>query len=639
MRLLMNDQFRRARFMLQWIRDKSQGAIALVIVVVLCLAFGLWGIHNYMGNSQHKKTAANVNGHEITQRQLAQAFSHFRAQNMQKHPEWFNSQTAVKQSQQKVLKHLVDRYLLVQAARQYGFSVGDNLLQQALINVPAFQQDGSFSKQRFERFLGHMQMSQPGFLNMLREQILQNQVRAGIVGSAFVTPFDLTTAQELIKQKRSLYYSIIPHKPLVSLSSVTRQQMRHYYKHHQKAYKVAKQVKLAYIKMSKEHFHHTINPSQKELKHYYDQHLDQFAKPETWHVSYLQLPNNNASEKAHKLYQKWQDGSKPKTLADNNAHVSFHTNKVVQATNKQPTNWQQALKGHHQQGQVVHPFQDNSNYIIAKITNYQPETAPSFDAIKDQVKQAYIKQQASEQFSEKVNDLANLTFEHSTSLEPAAQQLNLSINTTPYLKEGVKDFDKGLLQYKKVRQAAFSDEVLKNHNNSEVINLDQDTVVVVRAQDIKPEHTKPFEQVEASIKHQVAQQKATQLAHQIAQKWQNQISVNQSLKALAQHDKTLTTKVLNNVNRGQQDSQQKTVIVNRAFQLMRPTDKQTSTAVHTLANGDVVLIQLESVKQPSVDADDVSQQQRHIMQRGYGALEYKLYRDAVRQQADIDYKT
>lgn len=625
--------------MLQWIRDKSQGVIALIIVAVLCLAFGLWGIHNYIGTSQHKTVVAKVNGHEITQNQLAQAFARFRAQNMKQHPEWFDSQQAVQQSRQTVLHNLVERYLMVQTAKQHGLRIGDGLLQQVLMNIPVFQQDGSFSKQRFQRFLAQMQMNQQSFLTMLRDQMLQNQMKLGIVQSAFTTPQQLTQIAHLTQQKRSLYYVIIDHKPLLSLGQVTQKQMHQYYQHNKKAYRIPKQVKLAYIKLTKQQIKHTIKPSHKQLKQYYDEHLEQFAKPERWHVAYLELSKDVAGDKAQHLYKQWKKGSKGKRLAQKSSKTTYHSDKVIKASDKQQSPWQQAVQGHQHINVVLKPFQvDGGKWVIAKITQHKEETAPSFGAIKDQVKHAYIESEADKKLSQKVNKLANLTFQHANSLRPAANQLGVKIHTTSYFKQSDKDFKNGLLHYKQVRQAGFSDEVVKSHNNSDVINLGNNSVVVVRANDIKPEHTRSFEQVKSQIKHKVAQLNASRLARRIAQIWQEQIDSSHSLKALIRHNPTLDVQSLDNVGHSY-GSKQVATIVQHGFQLMRPTKNHASTGVSTLNNGDAALIQLRSVHTPSISSDDINKQQKQLIQRGLGALEFNLYQQAIKNKASITYKS
>lgn len=621
--------------MLQWIRDKSQGVIAFIIVAVLCLAFGLWGIHNYLRSSNQQTAVAKVNSHKITQQELAHTFARFRSQNISQHPEWFNSQQAVQHSRQRVLQNLIQRYLLVQTAQQYGLRAGNELLQQELAMIPAFQKNGVFSKQRFQRFLMASQMSQAGFLQMMRKQIVMNQMQAGILTSSFVLPHELTQAQRLLKQKRSMYYVVIPHQQFIKSNNISEALMHYYYKHHLQQFKVPKKIQLAYVKLTQQQLQKHIKPSHQQLKQYYNKHLDQFAKPEQWQVDYLQLPKDMSDSQVHHIYQQWQQGKKHAKQIAQQKGVSYHQHKTIKADDKQDSSWQKAVQGHTHKGSVLEPFQTDHAHIIARIKNHQQETAPSFAKIKDKVKQAYIKAQANKQFSHKVNQLANLTFEHASSLQPAANKLGLQIQTTPFISQQTSKPYKGILKHKKVRQAAFSDEVAKNKHNSDVINLSNDTVVIVRAHQVKPAHPKPFKQVKSTIRQRLAKQKAAYQATQHAQHWQQQIDGQHSLKSIA-HKHQLKLKTLQSVGR-HTGSGQESAIVQKGFHLLVPTDNHTSSAVQPLDSGDAAVIQLFAVHRPSVKASAISSGHKQALRRNYGSIEYQLYQQAVKDKANIQY--
>ena len=55
--------------MLQTIRERAQGWIAWVIVILISVPFALWGIQSYLGESG-EPVAATVNGVEIATRDL-----------------------------------------------------------------------------------------------------------------------------------------------------------------------------------------------------------------------------------------------------------------------------------------------------------------------------------------------------------------------------------------------------------------------------------------------------------------------------------------------------------------------------------------------------------------------------------------
>ena len=72
--------------------------------------------------------------------------------------------------------------------------------------------------------------------------------------------------------------------------------------------------------------------------------------------------------------------------------------------------------------------------------------------------------------------------------------------------------DNKLLTNPKLLQSVFSDEVVRNKRNSEVIDVGDNTLVAARVVEYKPASTRPFEEVSTEITRRLTQQQAAQLA-------------------------------------------------------------------------------------------------------------------------------
>jgi peptidyl-prolyl cis-trans isomerase D len=119
------------------------------------------------------------------------------------------------------------------------------------------------------------------------------------------------------------------------------------------------------------------------------------------------------------------------------------------------------------------------------------------------------------QFSDSAEQLDNLAFEQGDSLQPAADALKLTIQHSDWIsRTGSND---KLFSNAKLLQAVFSDDVLKNKRNTEVVDVGGNTLVVARVADYRPASTRPFAEVSAGIEQSLAHQQATQLAAQQGQ--------------------------------------------------------------------------------------------------------------------------
>ena len=120
----------------------------------------------------------------------------------------------------------------------------------------------------------------------------------------------------------------------------------------------------------------------------------------------------------------------------------------------------------------------------------------------------------SKAFNEKADAFANLTYDQSDSLKPAADKLKLSIQTQKGVTRGgapgvSKDHP---LANPKVVQSLYGDEALKNKRNTEAVQTAPGVFVSARVVTLYPAQVLPYKDVSAEVKRQVTQRAAEKLA-------------------------------------------------------------------------------------------------------------------------------
>ncbi|MDP3622040.1 MAG: SurA N-terminal domain-containing protein [Polynucleobacter sp.] len=108
-------------------------------------------------------------------------------------------------------------------------------------------------------------------------------------------------------------------------------------------------------------------------------------------------------------------------------------------------------------------------------------------------------------FGEKADQFANLTYDQSDSLKPAADKLKLDIQSVKGISRGGKA---GLpkdhpLGNPKVVQALFGDDALKNKRNIEAIQITPGVFVSARVTELHPAQVMPFNEVASEVRRQV----------------------------------------------------------------------------------------------------------------------------------------
>src|SRR3546814_647925 len=131
--------------------------------------------------------AAKVNGEEISQNELSQAVDMQRRQLMQQGKDFDASLLDEKMLRDSALKGLIDRKLLLQGAQDSKFAFSEAALDQVILQTPEFQVDGKFSAERFDQVIRQLGYSRMQFRQMLAQEMLIGQLRAGLAGRGFVT--------------------------------------------------------------------------------------------------------------------------------------------------------------------------------------------------------------------------------------------------------------------------------------------------------------------------------------------------------------------------------------------------------------------------------------------------------------------
>jgi hypothetical protein len=116
-------------------------------------------------------------------------------------------------------------------------------------------------------------------------------------------------------------------------------------------------------------------------------------------------------------------------------------------------------------------------------------------------------------FGEKADQFANLTYDQSDSLKPAADKLKLSIQTQKGLtRGGISNSKDHPLANPKVVQSLFGDEAVKNKRNIEAVQTTPGVYVSARVVTFHPAQTMAYKEVAAEVKRQVTQRLAEKMA-------------------------------------------------------------------------------------------------------------------------------
>ncbi|MGP0173110.1 SurA N-terminal domain-containing protein [Pseudomonas sp. NCHU5208] len=613
--------------MLQNIRDNSRGWIAKTIIGLIVILMAFTGVEAIYTGTSNRNNAAEVNGDTITLNELNQAVEMQRRQLLQQLGRDFDpSLLDEKLLREAALKGLIDRKLLLQGAKDAGFAFSQPALDQVILQTPEFQTDGRFDAARYDQVIRQMGYTRLQFRQMLEEEMLIGQLRAGIGASSFVTEEQARAYASLERQTRD--FASFTVKADAAAIKVADDEVKAYYDEHASEFMSPEQVVLEYVQLDKERLFDQVKVTDEELQPLYQSEIANLAEQRDAAHILIEGDDDAAKKKIEEIKARIDAGEDFAALAKefsqdpgsaaNGGDLGYAGPGVYDPAFEKAL---YALK----QGEVSAPVKSSFGWHLIKLLGVQSPEVPSFASIRDKLARDYKEQQVEKRFVELSKELEDSAFESADLTQPA-QELGLEVKVTePFGREGGSS---GITANRQVLQAAFSPEVLEEGANSSTIELDPSNVVVVRLkQHLKPEQL-PLEQVAESIRNHLAQERATAAAKTEGERLLAAVK--------AGDEKTQTWARQEAVTRSQEGVEPK--VLQTLFRMVKPESKDApSYAGVVLNNGDYVVLRLDGVSVPegALSEKELAMYRNFLASRE-GQQDFAAYRKQLQDKADIE---
>tara|TARA_Y100000748_G_C15500070_1_gene489654 strand:- start:2345 stop:4234 length:1890 start_codon:yes stop_codon:yes gene_type:complete len=502
--------------MLQTMRDNAQSWVAKVIVGVIVLIFALTGWESISRFTNDAETAAEVNGQTITKLELEQAVALQKRQLVQQLQQMGNQfdSSMIDDAflRTSVLDGLIERAVLLQGAEDAGFQISDQMIDQLILSTPDFQVDGKFDANRFDVVIRNMGMpSRMAFRDLVRQQLMITQYRNGYEATAFATPKERQQLVALENQTRDFAVINVPVGEVDA--QVSDDEVETYYNDNASQFMTPERVVLETLTLKRAGFFDQVQVDEQAVEELYQREIGNLAEQRRASHILVEVADDDAAakEKIDAAAARIAAGEDFAAVA---ADVSDDT-----GSSRDGGDLGYIVKGSFddafddalfalQPDEVSAPVRSTYGYHLIKLTDLKAPEVPSLDSMREELVQELKVQQVERRFVEASQELANLAHEAPDLAEPAAA-LGVSVETLgPVERLG----GEGLAANPKVMNAAFSDDVLKNGFNSELLELDADTVAVVRVKEHLEPSQRPLTEVSSEIREQLAYAKAEQAA-------------------------------------------------------------------------------------------------------------------------------
>ena len=513
--------------MLQTIRDKFTGWIAIVFIgllsMTLVISFG-----NMDQTPLQDDVVITVNGEEITLFEFQEEFSNklveFQDVLGDEVPEVLEQ--TIKES---AAEDLIIRRLLLDYLSNSGYRVSPEYVAELIRTNETFLLGGVFDIENYKAILASQGVTIEQFENDLRLQLEINQLRRGLIETAFITNTEFTQFIELQMQERTGQLLTIDSSRFMDQVEINPAEVSDYYESNLDLFQSNEEVDVEYLEITIEDVAQQVEFSADDLRDYYENNLDRFVTNEERKSSHIliAIDDDTTDEQAAELIEEIQSKLDTEAFEDLAKEYSDDPGSAAVGGDlgwAEPglfvPEFESALFSMNV-GEISAPVKTDFGYHLIRMDDIKTGQQQAFEDIEYELELEYSRLLAEEELFELADQMADLTLQSYNELATVADKMSLELNNLDAFSRTGSTF---LHQDPEMVNILFSPGSIELGENTPLFQIG-DSVIVARAKAHRLPATKEFSEVQADIQSFLMNNRAMSLANEYAEGLKTQDSI------------------------------------------------------------------------------------------------------------------
>ena len=495
-----------------------------LVLAMIALPFAFFGVDYYFRQGGSQAEVATVDGDKISEAEFADTLRE--QQDRMRQAMGPNFDPAIFDNPEvrfALLDQLVNQRVLQSRARAEAFRVPDSQLQALIAEIPAFQESGRFSLDRYRQTLAAQNMTPEMFQARLRRELTLAPFQEAIALGNIVARSSGERLLGLLEQQREVAPYALDADAFAKDVKIDDAAVRAFYDANDKLFMTPEQVSFEYVQLTQDSLAGQIKVEPAEVRAQYDANAANFGQSEERAASHILItvkPDAGDADKAA-ARKKAED-----LLAQARANPARFADLAKQFSQDPGSAGQGGDLGSFARGSMVKPFEDavfgmkvgeiagpvqsDFGYHVIRLDAITPAKTRPFDEVKGQIEADLKRQRATQKFAAAADQFQNLVYEQADSLQGVAKALELAIKTSPPVTRTQAQAIAG--GSAKFVQALFSAESLQGKRNTEAIEIGPNVLMAGRIVDYKPATARPFDDVREEIRRQLTRKAASEMA-------------------------------------------------------------------------------------------------------------------------------
>jgi peptidyl-prolyl cis-trans isomerase D len=494
--------------MLQQIRDKLSGGIAIAILALIGVPFLFFGInYNFIGTN----FAAKVDGEEIPVGFFEQQY---RSELLER-PELADANEA---QQQQIRRGILDRLIRDQLVRNYlseqGYRIGDKQLTDLIQREPEFQVDGKFDRASYVDYLSVRGREPREFEESQRAFMREYQLRSSIMASALVTPSEYRRYLNLAAEQRLVSLATLNEEAVAAVIEVSEEDIQAFYDNNPTLYQLPETADVEYIQIRRDELAQQVEIDEETLVAYYEDNKFRYLQDEQRQARHILILFDDDEEAAltqtEDLLMRIRSGDSFEALAGEfsmDGGTSAQGGDLGVLTETQLPDALGTAIFAMNEGDLEGPVRSDFGFHIVRLDDILEQGPLSLDQVRGELLTELRDREAESLYLDLERRLSDALFDM-TDMQAIAAAVGVEIGAIEgFGRSGGEPFGSNQAAI----DAVFDDAVLNGGQISEVIEIDVNGAAIFRVSQHNPAKRQALVDVRDDMEAVLRSQKADQI--------------------------------------------------------------------------------------------------------------------------------
>lgn len=411
--------------MLEQLRKGAGSWVARILLGLLIVSFGIWGVGDFIQGTQDRDVA-KVGDTAIT----AQEFDQQYRRELQVWQQRLGLVIDNERARQlglpdTTLQTMVQRALIDQEVARLGLAIGNDALVREIRNNPAFRNSfGQFDRFVFEQVLAQNGWGERAYVELLRRDTLRDHLLGAIEPAGLPAPSVLTDRVLAYREERRIaeVLTIAP-QMLGQIAEPDQATLEQFHKDNAARFTVPELRRLSYVLVTPDALSSQVSVTDQEVQEEYEARRAEFEQPERRQVEQIVYPAEAEAKAAALRLAKGEDFAAVAKATRNLEAKDIALGSLLKTDLPGPVGEAAfALE----KGKVSDPVQSPFGWHLVRVVDIAPGRTRPLAEVRDQMRQAVALRKAGDQTFRVANLLEDEVAGGGT-LEQAADKLNLKV--------------------------------------------------------------------------------------------------------------------------------------------------------------------------------------------------------------------